>query len=220
MTRPIVLVIALLWIAHPVSGVQRPAESRTAEALAQSLQERYRGINDFSATFSQVYRGGFLRTQSREEGTLLVKKPGRMRWVYEKPERKEVVATGEMVYVYLPSDGQVHEMPQDHTTTPALFLAGQGDLVRDFVIEYVESPVPDAVALKLTSRAPEPEYEHLVVAVDPATLQIRALVTIDSQGGESTLVFTNLRENRGIPDREFEFRAPRGVDIIRSGRIN
>src|SRR5690606_18953160 len=88
------------------------------------------------------------------------------------------------------------------------------DIVRDFAVEYVDSPVAGATALKLTPRTPQPEYEYAVVAVDPGTLQLRGLVTIDFQGGESTIVFTNLRENRGIADREFEFRIPRGVDVI------
>jgi outer membrane lipoprotein-sorting protein len=76
------------------------------------------------------------------------------------------------------------------------------------------------VALKLTPRKPEPEYEYLVVTVDPATLQIRALTTRDRQGGESTLTFSNLKENRGIPDKEFAFRIPRGVDVITDGTRN
>jgi outer membrane lipoprotein carrier protein len=113
----------------------------------------------------------------------------------------------------------VEEIHQDPATIPALFLSGDGDLLRDFEVALTESPLADAVALKLTPRVPEPAYEHLVVAVDPASLQLRALVTLDSQGGESTLRFTDLRENTGVADREFEFRPPRGVDIIRDGRI-
>jgi outer membrane lipoprotein-sorting protein len=57
--------------------------------------------------------------------------------------------------------------------------------------------------LKLTPRRNEPDYEYLVVAVDPASLQIRALTTRDHEGGESTLAFTNLKENQGISDKVF-----------------
>ena len=76
------------------------------------------------------------------------------------------------------------------------------------------------MALKLTPRRNEPDYEYLVVAVDPASLQIRALTTRDRQGGDSTLVFTNLKENQGISDKEFAFRIPRGVDVITDGSHN
>jgi outer membrane lipoprotein-sorting protein len=60
----------------------------------------------------------------------------------------------------------------------------------------------------------------LIVAVDPATLQIRALTTRDRQGGESTLRFENLQENKGISDKDFAFRIPRGVDVITDGKRN
>ena len=80
--------------------------------------------------------------------------------------------------------------------------------------------VAGAVALKLTPRRNEPEYEYLILAVDPATLQIRALTTRDRQGGESTLRFENLKENKGISDKEFAFRIPRGVDVITDGKRN
>ena len=74
--------------------------------------------------------------------------------------------------------------------------------------------------MKLTPRKNEPDYEYLVVGIDPATLQIRSLTTRDRQGGESTLTFTNLKENTGISDKEFAFRIPRGVDVVTDGIRN
>ncbi|HEX7085117.1 MAG TPA: hypothetical protein VF198_02050, partial [Vicinamibacterales bacterium] len=66
---------------------------------------------------------------------------------------------------------------------------------------------------------PEREYETLVLVVDRQTLRWRMLVTTDRQGGKSTFVFSNIRENTGVPDREFQFSIPRGVDVITdSGR--
>jgi outer membrane lipoprotein carrier protein len=193
------------------------------DALARALQQRYDGIRDFSATFVHSYRGGVLRTQTQEHGTVSVKKPGRMRWVYTAPEKKEFVADGRKVYSYIPQDRQVivSDVPPDNqASTPALFLAGKGDISRDFTAAYAEGGGPGTLALKLTPRRAQPEYEYLVVAVDPATLQIRALTTKDRQGGESTLTFSNLKENQGIPDKEFAFRIPRGVDVITDGTRN
>jgi outer membrane lipoprotein carrier protein len=209
--------ILVLAVTPAIVGAQaRPAP----DALAKSLQQRYDGIRDFSASFVHSYRGGVLRTQTQERGTVSVKKPGRMRWIYTAPEKKEFVADGRKVYSYIPQDKQVivSDVPaENQATTPALFLAGKGDITRDFVAAYADAAPPGTVALKLTPRRPEPEYEYLVVAVDPATLQIRALTTRDRQGGESTLTFSNLKENQGISDREFTFRIPRGVDVITDG---
>jgi outer membrane lipoprotein carrier protein len=219
-TRLLLLGLIVSVASHVVLGAQqRPAP----EALARSLQQRYRGIKDFSADFVHSYRGGVLKTQTQERGKVTVKKPSRMHWTYTAPEKKEFVSDGVKIYSYIPQDRQVivsNVPPDDQATTPALFLAGKGDIVRDFSASYVDPTVPGTVALKLTPRRSEPDYEYFVVAVDPATLQIRALSTRDRQGGDSTLIFSNLKENRGIPDKEFAFRIPRGVDVITDGSPN
>jgi outer membrane lipoprotein carrier protein len=210
------VISALILIAAPALAGQSAQGRPSAEALARSLQQRYQGIRDFSADFTHTYRGGALRTQTREQGTVAVKKPGRMRWLYTKPEKKEFVSDGRKIYSYIPQDKQVivSNVPSDdEATTPALFLAGKGDISRDFTSAYIDSPIPGALALKLTPRRSEPDYEYFVVVVDPGTLQIRALSTKDRQGGESTLTFANLKENQGISDNEFTFRIPRGVDV-------
>ena len=192
-----------------------------ADALARALETRYRGIRDFSADFVQTYRGGVLKTQTQERGTVAVKKPGRMRWVYTTPERKEFVSDGTKMYWYIPEDRQVTVRdvpPEDQATSPELFLSGKGDIARDFTASYAETSIPGTVALELVPKRPQPEYEHLVVTLDPATLQIRGLPTRDRQGGESALTFTNMKENTGLSDNEFVFRIPRGVTVVTDDR--
>src|SRR5512138_3578292 len=197
------------------------AQSRPApDALARSLQQRYQGIKDFSADFVHSYRGGVLKTQTQERGKVSVKKPSRMRWNYTIPEKKEFVSDGVKIYSYIPQDRQVivsNVPPDNQATTPALFLAGKGDIARDFSASYAQSTIPGTLALKLSPRRSEPDYEYRVVAIDPMTLQIRALTTRDREGGESTLAFTNLKENQGISDKVFAFRIPKGVDVITDG---
>jgi outer membrane lipoprotein carrier protein len=215
--------IFLVAVGLSLSTLASAQESQAPDALARALQKRYQGIRDFSADFVQTYRGGVLRTQSREEGRVLIKKPGRMRWTYVKPEKKEFVSDGVKVYSYVPLDQQVivsSVPPDNEATTPALFLAGKGDIVRDFTPTKAEASVSGTVAVKLTPRRTDPEFEYLLVSMDPKTLQIRALSTLDRQGGQSTLVFTNLKENTGISDKQFEFRVPRGVDVITNGQRN
>jgi len=213
----LILLLALLPVA---AGAQA---SQSADALARALQQRYQGVRDFTADFVQTYRGGVLRTETRERGTVAVKKPGRMRWVYTNPERKEFVSDGQKIYSYIPEDRQVlvaQVPPENEASTPVLFLTGKGDIAKDFTPALVESSVPGTVGLKLTPRRNEPEYEYLIVAVDPANLQIRALTTRDRQGGESVLKFDNLQENKGISDKDFAFRIPRGVDVLTDGQRN
>ena len=193
---------------------------RTAPELAQALQKKYDTIKDFSADFVHAYEGGVLRKQITERGHLLVKKPGKMRWDYTSPEQKQFVSDGVKMYSYIPQDKQVIVStipPEDEATTPTLFLAGKGNLVRDFTASITDAPkgMPaDTRALKLVPKVRQKDYDWLVLVVDPNTLDFRGLVTVDAQGGISTFSFANLKVNVGVADKEFTFKVPRGVDVV------
>jgi outer membrane lipoprotein carrier protein len=212
--RLLVPVLLAGFVATAAAQQQSPAD------FAQALQRKYGSIRDFSADFVHSYRGGVLKKQITEKGRVLIKKPGRMRWDYTSPEIKQFVSDGAKVYSYIPADKQVivGTVPTDDTaTTPALFLTGKGDLTRDFTPSPGEAPAGSPAgtrALKLVPKKPQPDYDWLVLLVDPSSLSLRGLITADAQGGTSTFTFTNLKENVGLDDREFVFKMPRGVDVI------
>ena len=202
------------------------AASVTAQSdpgtLAAKVQQRYDGVKDFQGDFVQSYEGGVLRTKTTERGTLAIKRPGRVRFTYTKPERKEFVSDGVRLYTHLVADKQVIVSPAptaDDGDVPAMFLAGQSDLARDYTPTL--TPLPGAAAglltLKLVPKDKNSDYESLGIGVDQKTLQIQFLTAVDKQGGRSSFTFTNLKENRGLSDKEFEFRIPRGVDVVTQG---
>ena len=192
----------------------------TASALASRLQARYDAIKDFTADFTQTYEGGVLRRKTTEAGTLLVKKPGRMRWEYKTPEEKLFVADGRKLYAWVPADRQVtvSALPADDApATPILFLLGRGQLTRDFtpsIATAVAGAPPDSLALQLVPKTAVPDYDRLTLVVDKVTLGLRMLVARDSQGGTSTFAFSKLKENVGVPDARFSFTIPRGADVV------
>ena len=191
-----------------------------AEDLAAALQRKYDSIRDFSADFVHTYQGGVLRKQITERGHLFVRKPGKMRWEYTAPDQKLFVSDGVKIYSYLPQDKQVivSTVPRDdQATMPMLFLAGKGNLTRDFTTTIIErsAGLPAGTsALKLVPKSTQRDYDWLILAVDPQSLAIRGLVTVDAQGGQSSFSFTNLQENIGLADKEFTFKIPRGVEVV------
>jgi outer membrane lipoprotein carrier protein len=204
--------IALACVAS-VTAQSDPA------ALAAKVQQRYDGIKDFQGDFVQSYEGGVLRTKTTERGTLAIKRPGRIRFTYTKPERKEFVSDGVRLYTHLVADKQVIVSPAptaDDGDVPAMFLAGQSDLARDYTPTLTSLPGAAAglLTLKLVPKDKNSDYESLGIGVDQKTLQIQFLTAVDKQGGRSSFTFTNLKENRGLSDKEFEFRIPRGVDVV------
>jgi outer membrane lipoprotein carrier protein len=220
MTRLFPAALVLTLLGGSALAQTRPA----ADALAHSLQQRYDKVRDFSADFVHSYKGGVLKQQSRERGTMAVKKPGKMKWVYSAPEKKTFVSDGVKIYSYIPQDRQVivSNVPKENeATTAVMFLAGKGDVTRDFTASYGNGGGPAGTwALKLAPKRAERDYDVLMLFLDPATLQIRALTTTDRQGGESSFTFSNMKENQGLSDKEFAFRIPRGVDVITDGSVS
>ena len=215
--RPLGIVAAcgVLWAATAAFGA-----ALDPETLARALQRKYDTVRDFSTDFVHSYQGGVLRKTVTERGRLLVKKPGKMRWAYTGDEQKVFVSDGRKLYSYIPADKQVYvgSVPaDDQASTPALFLAGKGQLLRDFVISAGALPTgapAGSAALKLVPRRGDGDYEWLGLVVDEASLQLRMLVAGDRQGGQSTFTFTNMKENVGLSDGEFTFRIPRGVNVV------
>jgi outer membrane lipoprotein carrier protein len=212
---PLSLFVSTLLVAQAAPPAHSPS------VVAERVQTRYDTIRDFEADFVQTYEGGVLRRKTTERGTVAIKRPGRMRWIYTQPERKEFVSDGTRLYSYLPADKQVivSPAPEGQSNTPALFLTGKGHLVRDFTASVAElpAPAPGLTMLKLLPKRSDPDVQSLILGVDATTYQIRLLVATDHQGGTSTFTFSNLKENRGISDKIFEFRIPRGVDVVTNG---
>jgi len=212
----------VLFSGAAVLSAQPPQD---ATALAAKVQQRYNGIKDFQGDFVQTYEGGVLRTKTTEQGTVAIKRPGRMLSPEPSPARKNFSRDGPRLYTHLVADKQVIVSPAPDASDdsiPALFLAGQSDLARDYVASF--TPLPGAATglttLKLVSRKPHADYDSLGIGIDPKTLQIQFLTAVDKQGGRSSFSFSNLKENRGLSDKDFEFRIPRGVEVLTNGPRN
>ena len=197
---------------------QPPAAPPIAEVMTQ-LQARYDAIDDWSADFEHSYAGGVLQAADVERGAVRVKKPGRWRFDYTHPEAKRFVSNGRTIHSYFPDDRQVivTELPEGGSaSTPASFLAGDGDLTRDFSARYAATgnASGDTWVVDLTPVRRDADYEFLTLAIARNNFDIRRMAATDFQGGISTYVFSNLKHNQDLPDALFTFEAPRGVEVI------
>lgn len=214
------VLLATLALAVVSSGTPAGQAAPSAVDLARQLQTRYTGVKDFKAEFTNTYKGGSVFSKTSEErGEVLVKKPGRMRWTYTDPEKKELVANGTNIFFYVVADKQVTVNPlpaANEASTSFLFLLGRGDLVRDFTPTLAAAqPAAGEWHLALAPRSPQADFSSLTVMVDRKSLTILGFVTTDSTGGANTVRFSRVRENVGLPDSAFDFKIPRGAEIIK-----
>ena len=104
----------------------------TAHALAQRVDRHYNQLHSLRAGFTESYEGlGMRRTES---GTLLLLKPGRMKWEYSDPPGKLFLLDGKFAWFYSRGDSQVQRIPAkelDDLRSPLRFLLGHTELEKE-----------------------------------------------------------------------------------------
>ena len=206
-------VISLALLLSTVAGAapQTPAPAD----LAARVQAHYAQVRDFTASFTLTQTSSLLPRPTIERGSVKVKKPGRMRWLYTV-DKKEFVADGSMLYSFFPRDKYVNVNPLpkgDDASTALLFLTGRGDLARDFTSSLDGDQPAGEWRLHLKPKTKQTDFTSLTLEVDRATLAMRGITVVDDQGGTSKFRFEGLKENVGLADREFEFKIPPGVEV-------
>jgi outer membrane lipoprotein carrier protein len=112
----------------------------------------------------------------------------------------------------VPADRQVIVKEQaGEQGIPAFLLAGQG-ILEQFQV-FPEPPLPGRERLRLVPRKADPEVERIYLDVD-AEARVRAIEVWDVQGGHSRFQFEDVKENVGLPDAQFRFEVPRGVEVV------
>ncbi len=202
--------------ASAAAPAARDAESPQVAALIDAIEARYAGVRDLRAGFEQESRVASLDKIERSSGSVLIQRPGRMRWEYRQPEARVIAVDGEVVRIYAPSDRQLQVAPlgQGGLSPTALdFLLGRGSLRGNFQAERLEAVGGDAVGLRLRPRG-DSGFDTLELWVAPETHQIRASVLTDLFGNRTHIRFNEVRENSGVEEGAFTVSVPEGTDVI------
>jgi outer membrane lipoprotein carrier protein len=207
--------VLLRMSAAAAGGPQAPPPAAT---LASRIQAHYDAVRDLQADFTLTQSTSLSRRVTTDRGHVAIRKPGRMHWTFLTGNKSEVVADGVRIYSYFPQDKLVQIAPypdEGEASMALLFVAGRGNLTRDFRLSLPADQPAGAWALQLAPRTAQADFVSITLVVDPASMQWRSFTILDDQGGTRTFRFTNLRENAGTPDALFEFRIPKGVEIRR-----
>lgn len=209
--------------AAPTPAAAAPAARPTAAEVVGQLQKEYERTAAIKAKFAQTLTGPTGKRQA--SGTVLLKKPGKMRWDYEKPEKKLFVADGTNLWVYEPEDEQAFKqsLSSSQLPTQVSFLFGRGKLLEDFEVSYLDGQSlgePADFVLKLIPKVATAQYRYLVFVVSPTTHLVKETLLFDQQGGTNHIVFSAIETNpkSGTDDSRFAFTPPANTKIITPGR--
>jgi outer membrane lipoprotein carrier protein len=211
------IVAIFLAIAASVrSDTAAPAGGGSTELkrVLERLQRHYRSTNSFSAKFSEeVATVGAPKRQ--RAGAVSFRKPGRMRWDFETPDKQTIVSDGETLYSYDPELNQVVETPLKQalkSSSATSFLLGIGNINRDFKAAFAKPPTPGGpVDLILDAKTGGYKIE---VGLDPKSYNLMTLTLTDQLGDVTRIDFSDVHDNVELPDSVFAFKAPAGADVV------
>src|SRR6202158_746963 len=101
--------------------------SSDVKVLVARLEARYRSAGTLQATFLERYTDNG-RAVRVEAGIAYVRRPGKMRWEYEAPEKNLFLVDGKSAWFYVPADHTVTRVPAKESTAwrnPPALLAGE-----------------------------------------------------------------------------------------------
>jgi outer membrane lipoprotein carrier protein len=224
----------LSWLVSAVLLASLASAKQVKELVAR-LETTYRSARTLQATFLERYTENAKEVRS-EAGTAYFRRPGKMRWEYERPDKDLFLVDGKTAWFYVPADHTVTRVPAKESTdlrTPLALLAGETKVSRVCArvrLEEQERPQQsDNALLRCELRgakgsAPEETSASAITDADPnsvvffeivpGTGELARLIVQQPGGVRVEFKFENWRINPPLPDSMFRFQAPVGVAIV------
>lgn len=200
------------------------------------LEARYRAAKTLQASFLERYteNGRLVRT---EAGTAYFRRPGKMRWDYQAPEKNVFLVDGKMAWFYVPADHTVTRVPAKESSdwrTPLALLTGDMKLSRvcakvlAATDEKPEDPKHAVLYCELRGAAAKSPKESTTAApsqnpangeavfleVDTGTGDLVRVLIRDPGGVAIEFHFANWQMDPPVADSLFRFETPKGVAIV------
>lgn len=179
----------------------------------EELQAFVDGAKTGRATFKQVVAGRNGRPAQEATGTFVFARPGKFRWVYEKPFDQLIVGDGQKLWIHDRDLNQVIVRDQTSTlgATPAALLAGDNTLEKNFTLVSAGSNG----GLEWVDAKPKTTDSGFTnVRIGFRDNLPRAMALTDAFGQSTELTFTSFERNPAIDPREFRFVVPQGADVV------
>jgi outer membrane lipoprotein carrier protein len=187
-------------------------------ALATKVDQHYDHLHTLQARFEEVYSGAGIHRS--ESGTLLLKKPGRMRWDYDQPRPKMFLTDGHIAWFYVPGEKQVRRTPVkdlDDLRSPLRYLLGKTKLEKELDGLSLATDEKPANAGDIILRGvPKGMHERVAQTLLEITSDggISRITVEELDGSVTEFRFLQQKENVELPEQTFRFAPPPGVEIV------
>lgn len=182
-------------------------------AALDRLKAFVEGTKSGKAAFTQTVVAKSGRKPQTAAGTMMFLRPGKFRWVYDKPYYQLIVGDGEKLWIYDRDLNQVSakKLSAALGSSPAALLAGDNALEQNFVLK--EGGQSEGMEwLEARPKAEDGSFEFLRIGFAgdvPKAMELR-----DNFGQTTTIVFSRFERNPALPPGSFRFVPPKGADVI------
>ena len=166
--RPLKLLTGLVvvWVVAPAF-----AGDNGLDTLLKGVEARYNKTKTLQVLFHEDYTPPG-RPKRTESGTLVLRKPGKMRWDYEQPKGKLFISDGKFLWLYTPDENRAEKMKlkeSDDMRAPLAFLLGKLDFQKEFRNLQAKAEGPD---MRVTgdSKSENLPYSSVEFVVTPEQL--------------------------------------------------
>lgn len=184
-------------------------------ATLKAIETRYNTVRTLEMDFVQTYVAPN-RARRTESGRLFLRKPGRMRWEYQKPDGKLFVSNGTDYWYYSPMARRAEKMKLKEAQdmqAPMAFLIGRLDFRRDFG-KYLVKPEGALYRITAEPRNPDRAPYREISFLAGADARISQLTVRGQDGSTMEFQFANEQRNPAQADTLYQFTPPPGVEVV------
>jgi outer membrane lipoprotein carrier protein len=149
----------------------------------------------------------------QSSGRFAFQRPGKFRWIYEKPYEQLIVADGQRLTLFDRDLNQatVRKLQAALPSSPASILFGSNDFEREFVVSDAGSR--DGLEwIAARPRAKDTPFERIEIGFRDGLPG--GMLLVDSFGNTTRLAFTKVERNPKLGADAFAFTPPKGADVI------
>lgn len=175
-------------------------------------------LSDFqslSANFDQTIYNAKHQPIQKSEGSMALSRPSKFRWEIKDPNPQMLIADGSYLWVYdIDLSQATHQkLDKNKLNSPASLLSGSvTDLKSRFSVKQLTSdPTP---SFRLVPKTPGDLFQWIELSFnDKKLVQMRMS---DNLGSLSVFQFNDVKINPSLSSSLFQFKAPKGVDVIQN----
>lgn len=194
-----------------------PENPETTAELVSAVKAAYTGVSSVRADFTQTVHNATMGTDEKQKGKISLEKPRKIRVEVGQPAQSMLVSDGKTLWVYNVASKSVLETPEvTEGSDVGTLLDDLTRLDELFTVTVVDDKAgKTAHVVKLVPRKAG-NYKSIQLTLSKQKYQLQELVLTDQLDNVTEMDFVNLRFNQDVPDSDFVFVAPAGVQVIKS----